>query len=209
MFITYILIGFTALLSYMAFNNRALFDQLKHYPYEEKREKSYYRMLTSGFIHADMMHLIVNMYVLYGFGQQVEEYFYGLFGIYAGRLIFFAIYVLSIIIADLPSFIKHQDNPSYAAIGASGATSAIVLIYCMISPWSWLLLFFAIPIPAIVLAVLYLIYSSWAAKNSRDNIGHDAHFWGAIAGVSLFIMAKPSVAIDFFNRLMVGPNWPF
>ena len=208
--ITYLLMGVTCLVSYMAFNNRNLFDQLKHNPYTEHRDKSYYRLISSGFVHGDMMHLLINMYVLYIFGNTVESYFLGVYGVTIGRIIFLAVYLIAIIIGDLPSFFKHKDNFGYSAIGASGATSAIVFMYCILNPWSWLGLFFIIPIPAIIFAVLYLVYSSWASKNSRDNIGHDAHFWGAIAGVVLMFGTNLSLLGTFFSDLMQGPtHWPF
>lgn len=208
--ITYLLIGVTCLVSYISFNNRNLFDQLKHYPYVEHRDKSYYRLISSGFVHGDFMHLLINMYVLYIFGEKIEQYFLGQYGVTVGRIMFLAIYLLAIVIGDLPSYFKHKDNQGYSAIGASGATSAIVFMYCILYPWSWLGLFFIIPIPAIIFAVLYLFYSSWASKNSRDNIGHDAHFWGAIAGVVLMFGTNLGLLSTFFSNLIQGPtHWPF
>lgn len=205
MSITLILIVITGLISYRAFENQTLFNSLKHYPYKEIRDKSYYRMLTSGFVHSGWAHLIINMYVLYAFGGMVEQKFeiqYGAFG----KVVFLLVYLLTIVLASLPSYFKHKDNPYYAAIGASGATSAIVFIYCMFNPWAWLGLFFVIPIPAIIFAVLYLVYSSWADKNAKDNIGHDAHFYGALAGVALASLSLPGVLQVFVSRLLEGPS---
>ncbi len=209
MTITYLLIGVTCLISYLAFNNRELFNQLCHYPYIEAQDKSYYRMLSSGFVHADFTHLLINMYVLYIFGNTVEYIFTSYFGDLLGRILFLFTYLAAIIIGDLPSYFKHKDNRMYRAIGASGATSAIVLMYCIFFPWSWLYLFFVIPIPGIIFAVLYLVYSSWASKNSNDNIGHDAHFWGAIAGVVIIFALIPSQIPTFIQEVLSGPNsWP-
>lgn len=204
--VTNLIIAITCIASYLAFNNRQLFEQLMHNPYTEHRDKSYYRMVSSGFIHADMMHLIINMYVLYIFGDRIEQYFLAQFGDMIGRSLFLLIYLLAIVVGDIPSFIKHKNNPRYSAIGASGATSAIVFMYCILYPWNWLGLFFIIPIPAIIFAVLYLIYSSWASKNSRDNIGHDAHFWGAIAGVVFIFATNPQLIVYFIDILMQGPS---
>lgn len=204
--VTNLIIAVTCLVSYMAFNNRNLFSQLMHYPYAEQRDKSYYRFVSSGFVHADMMHLIINMYVMYIFGGQIEQYFLAQYGDMLGRTLYLLIYLIAIVAGDIPSYIKHKDNQGYSAIGASGATSAIVFMYCILFPWNWLGLFFVIPIPAIIFAVLYLVYSSWASKNSRDNIVHDAHFWGAITGVVLIFALNPSLISYFIDVVMQGPS---
>ncbi len=208
MSITIILVGITSIVSYICFSNQSLFHQLKHYPYAEKRNKEWYRMISGGFVHGSMMHLLINMFVLWQFGEIVEDRFIHKYGLLYGKLIFTFLYLLIIIMADVPTFFKHKDNPQYASVGASGGTSGIVLIFCLIYPWSWLGLFFIIPIPAIVFAALYLVYSSWASKNSRDMIDHDAHFFGALAGVVLTAFLIPEIFPVFVERLLEGPSWP-
>jgi membrane associated rhomboid family serine protease len=130
-----------------------------------------------------------------------------MFGNILGSALFLVMYLLTIILADTPTYFKHQDNPHYAAIGASGGVSGVLFAFILFMPWSMLGLFFVIPIPAIVFGVLYLWYESYAAKNSRDNIGHDAHFWGAIAGIVITIIYKPSIFTNFLNNLVNEFPW--
>ncbi len=189
------------MVSIPAFTNRHLFDQFKHHPYTEKREKQYYRWLTSGFLHGSWVHLGINMYVFYEFGRHVEHWYKGMFGPTMGAILFLVMYLLTIVLADTPTYFKYQDNPNYSAIGASGGVSGILFAFILFMPWSMLGLFFVVPIPAIVFGVLYLWYESWSAKNSRDNIGHDAHFWGAVAGVVITIIYRPTIFIDFISKL--------
>ena len=208
MSITLLIIIITSLISYQAFNDGNLKSRLLHRPYLEHRQKEYYRLLSHGFIHADFTHLIINMYVLYIFGEYVESTFVVMFGALKGRLFYLALYLLSIVAASLPTHMKHKDNSYYAALGASGATSAILFSFIIFAPWTTLLLFFVIPCPAIVAAVLYLVYSSWASKNSRDNIGHDAHFYGAIFGFLFTLALNPDIFPNFITRVVhESPFW--
>jgi membrane associated rhomboid family serine protease len=202
MSITLILVLVTALISYQSFNNPNLFHKLKHTPYLVDRQKEYYRFLSSGFVHADWMHLIINMFVLYQFGEYVEHKFVFYFGDLMGRLNYLILYLATLLLSDIPSFFKHRENPHFSSVGASGAVSGIIFVYVLFQPWSILLLFFIIPIPAIIAAVLYLVYSSWASNRARDFINHDAHFYGAIAGLLIALAMKPSLFQVFWDRLL-------
>lgn len=207
MSITIILVIITCMISIPAFSNRQLFDKFKHHPYTEKRNMEYYRWLTSGFLHGGGLHLGINMYVLYEFGRHVENYYKGMLGYGLGVSMFLFMYLLVIIMANVPTYFKHQDNPGYAAIGASGGVSGVLFAFILFNPWSMLGLYFIIPIPAIIFGLLYLWYESWAAKNSNDNIGHEAHFYGAIAGVIITIILKPSVFTFFLDQLINNFPW--
>ncbi len=207
MSVTIIIVAITCLISIPAFKNRSLFDQFKHHPFTEKREKEYYRWLTSGFLHGSEMHLGINMFVLYQFGSAVETEFQGVFGTSTGAILYLVMYLLTIVLANTPTYFKHQDNLRYAAIGASGGVSGVLMSYVLFNPWNMLGLFFVIPMPAIVFAILYLGYESWAAKNAKDNIGHDAHFWGAVAGVIITLIFKPSIYMEFVRSLLHGSPW--
>ena len=208
MSITLIIIILTSLVSYQAFNDGNLKSRLLHRPYLEHHSKEYYRLLSHGFIHADMTHLIINMFVLYMFGEYVEETFSAIFGPIKGRVFYILLYILTIIAASLPTHAKHKDNSYYAALGASGATSGVLFAFILFNPWSTLYLFFVIPCPAIIAAILYLVYSSWASKNSKDNIGHDAHFYGAIFGFLFTIALNPDIFPNFLTRVMhESPFW--
>lgn len=202
MSITLIIVIITTLISVAAFNNRGLMDALKHYPVAEHQHKEYYRLITSGFVHGDFMHLFLNMFVLHEFGRYVEHYFQVVHGDIAGKVLYVAIYLAMIVTGDMPTFAKHKDNYHFASVGASGAVSGIIFIYILLNPWAMLGLFAIIPIPAIVFGVLYLWYSSWASGQSRDMIDHDAHFYGAIAGIILAVALRPAVLGEFFTRLI-------
>ncbi|MBK9734608.1 MAG: rhomboid family intramembrane serine protease [Saprospiraceae bacterium] len=201
MSITLIIIIVTSLISFLCFNDKNLFDKLKHYPVAEKKYKEYYRWLTSGFLHGDIMHLAINMFVLYSFGTQVENEFIFQFGRMGGSILFIGTYLLVIIMADITSYYKHINNPTYSSIGASGGVSGILFIFILMRPWSMLGLYGIIPVPAIIFGILYLWYESWADKNKQDNIGHDAHFFGAIAGILIAVISRPAIIIEFFHSL--------
>ena len=208
MSITVVIIAVTCLISYQAFNDANLKSKLLHRPYLEHKDKEYYRLLSHGFIHADFTHLLINMYVLFIFGEYVENTFLAMFGAMKGRMFYLLMYLLTIVAASLFTHYKHKDHSYYAALGASGATSGILFSFILFNPWSTLLLFFVIPCPAIFAAVLYLGYSSWASKNSKDNIGHDAHFFGAVFGLLFTIALNPSILPNFLTRIMQeSPFW--
>lgn len=207
--ITLVIVIVTGLISYRGFENRAIIDRLKHSPYFEIRNKEWYRILTSGFVHADWWHLGINMFVLWQFGEIVEFQFGQWFG-QAGKFIYLAMYLLGIAAGALPSLLREKDNPAYAAIGASGAVSGVVFIYIVLYPWQMLGIMFIIPMPAILAGVGYLWYSNWAARRNQPGmggrlIGHRAHFWGAIFGIVFVILVKPAVLTAFIQQLMNPP----
>ena len=205
--ITLLIIIFTCLVSYRALTDQQTFERLKHYPYQESRTKEYYRLLSSGFVHGDYIHLAVNMYVLYMFGETVEKTFEqaGLFGKPMGKVIFFLLYLANVIAASVPTYFKHKDNPGFASIGASGATSGILFIFIVLYPYAPLnFIFIPIDIPAIILGIGYLVYSSYAAKKGGARIDHMAHFYGAIFGIAMFWILKPRMIRHFINSVVDG-----
>ena len=209
--LTLVFVILTVISSYQAFGDPGLRAKLLFIPTKIKYQKEYYRLLSHGFIHADWMHLILNMFVLYMFGSIVEDVMVTYFGEMTGRLLYLLIYVLGLVAASLPDYVIHQDNYGYSALGASGTVSGIMLIYTFFNPWGGLCLFLLIPMPAIIASTLYLIYSSQMAKKGRDNIGHNAHFYGAIFGlvaIVAFSFALQPVAIDIAIELFfMGPDW--
>lgn len=200
--ITTILTIATVVVSLICFNNSSIFNKLKHYPLIEYKDKSYFRWLTSGFVHGDYLHLGVNMFVFYQFGTIVEEYFYASFNGNVGSILYIFIYLATIIMANIPTYYKQKHNGYFSSVGASGGVSGIVFIYIMLQPWSLLGLFAIIPIPAIIFGILYLWYSTWSAKNQNDNIDHEAHFYGAIAGILLAIITTPNILNIFLSQLV-------
>ena len=142
------------------------------------------------------MHLLLNLFVLWQFGFVIERLYTSMFGLTQGRMIYFTTYLLIMVLSCIPSYIKNKNNPNYASIGASGAISGILFIYIRYFPWNTLLIYGIVPLPAIMMGVLYLIYSWWAARNSNDGVDHEAHYYGAITGFLL------SLIIDQVPRLL-------
>jgi membrane associated rhomboid family serine protease len=144
-------------------------------PYWLLRKRQYDTIITSGFIHGDVGHLLFNSLTFFFFGPALEYRI--------GTPKFVALYFIGLIVSSLGTVYKQRNNPDYAALGASGAILAVLFAFIVYYPTRDLYLFFAVPIPAVVFAFGYLAYSWWASKNKRDNINHDAHLDGAITGL--------------------------
>ncbi|MEM6261501.1 MAG: rhomboid family intramembrane serine protease [Bacteroidota bacterium] len=178
----------TLITSIMAFKDQNLMDKFILNPYDTYHYKKYHTLLTSGLIHGNTIHLAFNMLTFYFFAFYLEAYFLGSWQ-------FAVLYIVSLVLSDIPTLFKHKDSPQYYSLGASGAISAVVLSIVMCKPDLTLRLFFAIPIPGWLFALAYIGYSYYASRNSRDNINHDAHLWGALAGIVLTLLLKPTVLI--------------
>ncbi len=196
--INIIIIAITCLISYLAFSNEALMDKLIFYPPSITRDHQWYRFITSGFIHADMMHLGFNMLTLYFFGRNLEYIYASYFGV--SPLWYLVLYFSSLIVSQIPSYLKNKNNYYYRSLGASGAVSAIVFSMILLMPWSTLYVFI-IPVPAIIYAVFYLGYSVYMSKKGGDSINHDAHIWGALYGILFSIALHPDVLTIFFQEM--------
>lgn len=192
-FITVGIILVTTVVSVLSFSNRDLYRRLLFNPYDISHFKHGYRFLSYGLVHADWIHLLINMMVLYSFGLLVEAnygYYFGAKGI----LYYILLYVGGIVLSSTPSYGKHKDDFSYSAVGASGAVSAVVFASIVFDPLNKIYLFMLpIGIPAIIFGGLYLAYSWYMSQKNMDNIGHDAHFWGAVFGFMFTIAMKPSL----------------
>lgn len=199
---TLLIILFTAITSVIAFSNHELLDKLKFNAYSIKHSRQWYRFVSHGLVHADWIHLLINMLVLYSFGNNiVEPLFKQLFGD-LGVFYYLFLYVTAIAIASVRSYEKYKDNVYYNAVGASGAVSAVLFSSIILYPTGKIMLFLIpIPIPAPIFGILYLVYSAYMAKKSRDNVGHDAHFWGAVYGVVLTILFKPALFFYFIHHI--------
>jgi len=176
--ITIALIAANVIFSFIGFSNADLVDKTIMWPYRVKRENQFIRFITSGFLHADTMHLIFNMFTLFFFGRNLELAFsqYGL----GGNVSYLLLYFLGLIVSDIPSYIKHQNDYSYRSLGASGAVSAVVFATIIFDPWGRIYLYGALGISAAVYAVLYIVYCVYMGKRGTDNINHDAHLWGYV-----------------------------
>jgi len=186
----------TLLSSLYTFKRPQLYKQLMLHPYSVSRQKRLYTLISSGFIHADWMHLFFNGFTFFAFAFTLET----LIGHWQFALLYFA----SMILADLPSVAKHKEDYGYHSLGASGAISGVVFSYILFYPLSSLMIFpLPIPIWAIVFGILYLVYCYFMAKQSRDQINHDAHFFGAIAGLMLTLLLVPGIVPHFLEQLGV------
>lgn len=200
--ITFILIAINVIVSLIGFSNADFIDKTIMWPYGIKREKQYYRFITSGFIHADFIHLLFNMFSFYYFGSLIEFYFaqYGL----GGNISYLLLYFLGLIIADIPSYLKHQDDYNYRALGASGAVSAVIFACILFQPWGTILIYF-IPMPFIVFAFVYLGYCIYMSKKNLGHVNHDAHLWGSLFGLIftavLIAVMSPQLFPDILQEL--------
>lgn len=203
--ITYGLIAVTVLVSYVCFENRALSGRLMHNPYTEHRDSEYHRLLTSGFLHGSWLHLGVNMFVLYFFGSFAERAIASSgelgFGPTLGPVVYLALYLVTIVVANLGTFFSRASDPGYSAIGASGAVSGATTLFAVFLPWEYIYLYGILPIPAIVAAAAFVLYSQYASKNNRDGIDHSAHLYGALAMPILYILFRPGLATHFLGAL--------
>jgi len=197
--INYLIIGITAIVSVMAFSNRELFDKLKFNAYYIKHSKQTWRFFSYGLVHGSWAHLLINMFVLWSFGEIVESFLSQSFGL-KGELYFVLLYVAGIIFSTLVDFRNNKENIYYNAVGASGAVSAVVFASILIFPGGSIFVFpIPIPIPSWLFGILYLAYSAYMAKRGTDNVGHTAHFWGALVGVVFMIIVAPQVFAGFID----------
>ncbi|NLO18448.1 MAG: rhomboid family intramembrane serine protease [Ignavibacteria bacterium] len=174
--------------------NPAIIEKYALSPWKVIYEKKWYLVITSGFLHADFFHLLFNMWTFWFFCQTLE--------LYAGTISFLIIYFASMILSDVTTIIKHKDNYAYKSLGASGAISGALFSLILFEPFQlYYLVFIPFGIPAVVFALLYLAYCYYAARHSKDNINHDAHFWGALAGIVLTIFLKPNVLETFLYKI--------
>lgn len=200
--ITFIIIALTVITSILAFSNRALFDKLLFDPYRIFHMKQFYRFITHALVHADWVHLGINMFVFWSFGRMVESMFQYIFGVGKGLYFYFLLYLGGVILSSLPSYGKNKDNTWYTAVGASGAVSAVLFSSILISPLSGIrFIFIPIDIPAFIFGFLYLFYSAYMSKRGNDNIGHDAHFWGAVYGLAFTLIIKPALFSGFIHQI--------
>ncbi len=192
--VTIVIIAANVIISYKGFNDYGFFERYK-FNVGAIRRGEQVRMFSSGFLHVDMMHLFVNMFTLYFFADIVVENL--------GNLNFIIVYLLSLILGNLLSLYFHKDEYHYTAVGASGAVTGILYSAILLYPSMELYMFFIpIPIPAYVFGIGYLLYSIYGMKKRIGNIGHDAHFGGAIGGFIVTLMLMPSLFQT--DLLMIG-----
>ena len=191
------IIAVTGLVSWLAFSNEKLLQQLLLWPPAVTRGRQFHRFLTYGFVHGDFMHLAFNMITLYFFGRLME----GFYGDYLGPLGFVGFYLSALVVSALPSYLRHRHDPEYATLGASGAVSAVLFAFILLRPWETILVYF-IPVPAIIFAALYTAYSVYMNRRQGDNVNHSAHLAGAAYGVLFTVLMEPRVLGHFWQTLL-------
>jgi len=196
MLITLLLIAVNCIVSFIAFNNARLMQDLILWPPAIEKKKEYHRLVTYGFIHADFYHLLFNMITLFFFGRAMEPKYTA----YLGKTGFLLFYLGALVVSILPTYIANRHNERYRSLGASGAVSAVLFAFILVAPWARIGVFF-VPMPAIVYAVLYVAYSIWMDRHGQDNVNHSAHLWGAAYGVAFTLVMKPDLVSHFLSEL--------
>ena len=184
----------TIVISLVGLKSPDLVGKLLFRPYYLVRNAEWHRLITSGFVHLDASHLLFNMLSYFFFAFPLERII--------GTTRFLVLYIVSLALSELGTWIKHRNNPLYASLGASGAVLAVMFAFIVYFPTSKLsLLILPIPVPAPVFAVLYLIYSWWQARQNGGRVNHDAHFGGAIVGFLFVLVTDPDAFARFFEVL--------
>jgi membrane associated rhomboid family serine protease len=211
--ITLIIVAITVGISVLTMNDNDLKNRYMFNPYAISRYKEWWRFLTYGFLHAHFAHLFFNMYALYIFGTFVEQMFKSeeYFGLAGGIAVYLLLYVGALILSSVYTYFREKENAYYNALGASGAVSAVVFTSILINPLGRMgLLFIPVMIPAWIFGTLFLVVSWVLARRNIGNVGHDAHFWGAIYGFILPLIFKPELFRDFIayikDYFMYGGN---
>lgn len=212
--LTNIIVGVTVVISLVAMNNRQLVSKLILNPYQVVHRREYYRVITHGFIHADFLHLAFNMYVLHWVGNILEivltdsSVFSKCFpeiefwGVSKGYLIYTMVYLGGLMFAVLPSMKKHNNNPGYNSLGASGAVSSVLMAVVLLLPtYEMNILFIPIDLPAIVVGVLILALEYFMAKRGNTRIAHDAHLFGGLFGIIVLLVVKPQFGLHFLSEI--------
>ena len=189
-----VIIAVTVLISYKGFNDLSFFRKFEfHVGSILKGEQI--RMISSGFLHVDMGHLFFNLVTLWFFAPLVLAYL--------GNWTFVLVYMGSLIFGNLLTLLFNKNNYSYRAVGASGAVTGVLYSAILLQPDMMLGLFFVIPIPAYLFGILYLLYSIYGMKSKNDNIGHSAHFGGAVGGYVITLIEQPQLLVDHTEMVVL------
>jgi len=195
-YLVYIIIAANVIFSWMAFNNVALFEKYKFRIGDVLENKEYIRLISSGFLHVDMTHLIFNMIAFYSFGMMLGYHIPNTL-LPISSVQFLILYFGSLLAGDLLALFFNKNNYNYSAVGASGAVSGVVFASILFYPFGEITFIFFpfFGIPSWLFGILYLLYTVYGMNKSNDNIGHEAHLGGAVAGVVLALFFEPALAL--------------
>jgi membrane associated rhomboid family serine protease len=197
-----IIIAITVLISLQANKKNQLKQKFLYIPFQIKHNNEYYRLISHIFIHADISHLAFNMISLYFLGSTLEHSLIDIYGFNLGACYFLILYFLGAIFASLPSFLKHQDNPAYRSLGASGAVSAVIFAAILWEPTMLLgIMFLPFPIPAYIFGPIYLAIEYFSMKRGGTGIAHDAHIGGAIFGILFVLLLNFEKGKEFIDLI--------
>jgi membrane associated rhomboid family serine protease len=189
---TFVLIAANVIASMIAFSNPRFMEQNLFHVGPILQGREWHRIVTSGFLHGGFFHLLINMYVLYGFGRLLEH------PNVLGTGGFLIVYGAALLGGSFWSLLENRRKPDYRALGASGATSGIILSVCLFAPFATLILF-VIPMPAVVFGVVFIVLSAILAQRENKVIGHEAHLGGALAGLIATMLVRPD-ALSIFSE---------
>jgi membrane associated rhomboid family serine protease len=192
--ITLIVILISVAASIYAWKNPEIYHKWMMNPYRVNRNNEYYRFITSGFIHADYTHLFFNMFSLFFFAQVVEN----IMGIFN----FLILYIIGIIVSDLPTYFKYKNSPHYNSLGASGGVSSVIFASILLNPLEKIYIFFIpVGIPGFIYGLLFLGFCYYMSKRGGDNINHSAHFYGSVFGLVYTAVILPWALGNFIEQI--------
>lgn len=206
--ITITIIILTSLISYQAFRDYNIADKLIFQP-AAVRDGEWYRLLTYGVLHANLTHLIFNMFTFYLFGSSIEGYFKAVLGTNPGSIAFIILYIGGLLFSILPTYIKQKDNYYYKGLGASGAVSAVVFAYILINPMNFMgIMFIPIMLPAFLFGFIFIFISMYLDKNQVGGINHSAHITGGLFGVILttvmfLVLNDTNLLLSFIHKVQI------
>ena len=170
-------------------------------PYSVYHGKQFYRLLSSGFVHSNLAHLVFNLIALYFFGGVIERIYSSLFGP-TGIILYIITFLAGIIVSNLKTYYKFRNSSYYNSLGASGGVASVLFASIIYKPTVGICVYFAFCMPAFILGAIYLIYSYYSGRRMADNVNHDAHLFGSLFGIIFTIILRPIVLVEFIQQII-------
>lgn len=187
--VVFLIIAINVIFSIQGFNTPQFVEKYIFYVGKIRWGKEYFRLLTSGFLHANWSHLLFNMMTLFFFGGTLVSVI--------GPFLFCLVYLISLLGGNLLALYIKKDDANYRALGASGAVSGVLYAFILLFPWNDIYLFFIpIGIPAWIFGIMFIGISIYGVRSNKGNIGHEAHLGGAITGLLTMIVLRPNAFVQ-------------